>query len=272
LRRKQLVDLELSGRNVLITGGSRGIGAVIAAAFVKEGAKVAIGARTRSDLDATAAGIRAETPGATVSPVTLDVTDSDSVGGAVRAAIEALGHIDIAVNCAVDVVGGAPGAASKITTEALADGIDVKVLGALRIMQAVLPAMREHGWGRIISLGGGAARQIGSLSAGVRNSGLVAITKNIASEVGSHGITANVIHPGGVLTERNQPQLSAAAERDGISLREAEANMAASVPIGRMVHPDDIANLALFLSSPHAAAITGQAIGVGGGGTRTISY
>ncbi len=266
------MDLELSGRGALVTGGSRGIGAIIAAAFAGEGASVAIAARTPPDLHAVAERIRSKTREATVFAVTMDVTNAQSVRAGVGEAIGALGRVDIVVNCAVDVVGGAPGAPSEITAEALAEGIDVKVLGALRVIQAALPTMKERGWGRLISLGGGAARQIGSLSAGVRNSGLVAITKNIASEVGPHGITANVIHPGGVLTERNQSRLDSLAREEEISPEEAEAKMAAGVPIGRMIHPEDIASLALFLASPHAAAMTGQSIAIDGGSGNAIVY
>ena len=150
------MDLGLRGRGVLVTGGSKGIGAGIARAFAEEGALVAIGARTRAALEETAARIAADT-GATVLPIPLDVTNAASVRSFVDAATQAFGRVDILVNCAVDVVGGAAGSPSEISPEALAGGIDVKVLGALRMAQAALPAMRERQWGRTISLGGGAA-------------------------------------------------------------------------------------------------------------------
>ena len=265
------MDLELSGRAVLVTGGSRGIGAVTAAAFAAEQANVVIASRTKSDLESTAERIRAST-GRSVTPVTMDVTDPKSVLAGVALTIEVFGHVDIVVSCAIDVVGGAPGAPSEITADALAQAFDVKVVGALHVIQAVLPLMRDRGWGRIITLGGGSARQVGGVTAGVRNAGIVALTKNIASEVASRGITANVIHPGGVLTERNQPRLDSIVQEERISPQEAEARMAGSIPLGRMIHSEDIANLALFLASPYADAITGQTISVDGGSGRAIVY
>lgn len=265
------MDLQLEGRAVLVAGGSRGIGAVIAHSFAQEGAKVAIGARVSENLEATAERIRTAT-GAEVLPLTLDVTDAASAQAAVEQTLKTFGRLDVLVNTAVDIVGGIPGAPTDISTQALADAIDVKVLGALRMIQAALPAMQERNWGRIVSLGGGAARQAGSLSASVRNSGLVAVSKNVANQVGSEGITVNVVHPGGVLTERNRPRLEAEATRDGIPFEEVEARMASSVPIGRMIYPEDIAALTLFLASPLAEAITGQAIGVDGGSTKAITY
>jgi NAD(P)-dependent dehydrogenase (short-subunit alcohol dehydrogenase family) len=265
------MDLGLAGRGVLVAGGSKGIGAVIARAFAQEGAQVAIGARRRADLEAMAKQLATETS-ARVLPIVLDVTDSKSAQAFVEEAKRAFGRVDVLVNCAVDVVGGGAGTPSDIPPDLLAEGINVKVLGALRMVQAALPSMRERRWGRIISLGGGAARQAGGVSAGVRNAALVAVTKNLALQVGRDGVTANVIHPGGVLTERNRPQIEARAAREGVSFEEAEARQAADVPLGRMVHPEDIAALALFLASPLAEAITGQAIGVDGGATRAIVY
>ena len=265
------MDLELSGRGVLVTGGSRGIGIVVAEAFAREGAQVAIGARTESDLTSAAESI-AEKTGASILPVVMDVTDEDSVRAAVERVTTQLGRIDAVVNSAVDVVGGLPGGPSELDPDALGGALDVKVLGVLRIIQATLPHMKTAGYGRIIAIGGASARQIGAASASVRNSAMVALCKNVATEVGPHGITVNVIHPGGVLTERNMSRLEEEQARNGGTLEDAEARMSGGVPLGRMIHPEDIAALAVFLASPSAAAITGQTIAVDGGATRAITY
>ena len=154
----------------------------------------------------------------------------------------------------------------------LGNAIDVKVLGILRLAQAVVPHMKSSGYGRIIGVGGASSRQIGSASASVRNSALAALCKNMATELGPHGITVNVIHPGAVLTERSRPRVEAEMERNGGTFEDAEARLASAIPVGRMIHPEDIAALAMLLASPAGAAITGQTIAVDGGSTTAITY
>ena len=265
------MDIGLNGRSVLVAGGSGGIGVMVAEAFAKEGANVAIGARTEADLTAAAGHIAQET-GATILPIVMDVTDEDSVRAAVERVANDFGRLDAVVNSAVDVVGALPGAPSELDATALSGALDVKVLGMLRVIQASLPHMKAASYGRIIAIGGASARQIGAASASVRNSALAALCKNVATEVGPHGITVNVIHPGGVLTERNRGRVEEEQARNGGTFEDAEARLAANVPLGRMVHPEDIAALAVFLASPNAAAITGQSIAVDGGATRAITY
>ena len=265
------MDLGLDGRGVLVAGGSRGIGVVVAETFAKEGARVAIAARTQDVLQSAAQRI-SQTTGRTILPVVMDVTNEDSVQAAVESVTAEYGHLDIVVNSAVDVVGGLPGAPSELDAAALGGALDVKVLGMLRVIQAALPHMKAAGYGRLIAVGGASARQIGAASASVRNSALAALCKNVSTEMGPHGITVNVIHPGGVLTERNRARVEQEQAQNGGTFEDAEARLAANVPLGRMVHPEDIAALALFLASPHAAAITGQTIAVDGGATRAITY
>ena len=265
------MDLDLKGRSVLVTGGSGGIGVAVAEAFARDGANVYIGARGEEGLQAAAASI-ASGAGVTVQTVRMDVTDEASIAAAVARIVGDTGRLDIVVNSAVDVVGGPPGAPSAMPASALGNAFDVKVLGALRVVHGALPPMRAAGYGRIIAIGGGSARQAGQMSAGVRNSALAALCKNLSDEVGPDGITVNVIHPGGVLTNRNRSRVEEEMAKAGGTFEEAEKRLAASVPIRRMIHPEDIAALSVFLASPAAAAITGQTIAVDGGSTRTITY
>ena len=265
------MDLGLAGRSVLVTGGSGGIGSVVAEWFAQEGAVVTISARERGRLQEIQAHI-ASTTGVNVHIAEMDVTDADSISAAVESTLETTGRIDTVVSSAVDVVGGLPGSPSELDVTSLGNAIDVKVLGILRLTQAVIPHMKAAGFGRIIGVGGASARQIGSASASVRNSALAALCKNMATELGPHGITVNVIHPGAVLTDRNRPRVAADMERNGGTFEEAEARMAQSIPVGRMIRPEDIAGLALLLASPHGAAITGQTIAVDGGSTTAITY
>jgi NAD(P)-dependent dehydrogenase (short-subunit alcohol dehydrogenase family) len=132
--------------------------------------------------------------------------------------------------------------------------------------------LREQGWGRIINISGGNARNAGNLSGGARNVSLVHMTKTLSNDLGRHGITVNCIHPGTTRTPRQNMMLERQARDAGITMEQAEARAIAGIPIGRMVEPDDIADLILFLVSDRAGAITGQTIGVEGGAVRAINY
>ena len=265
------MELNLQCRSILVTGGSGGIGSVVAEEFAREGADVTISARGREGLEQTKAEI-ASRAGVDVRVAEMDVTDAESVASAVQSVINATGRIDAVISSAVDVVGALPGTPSELDVNSLGNAIDVKVLGILRLAQAVVPHMKSSGYGRIIGVGGASSRQIGSASASVRNSALAALCKNMATELGPHGITVNVIHPGAVLTERNRSRVEAEMERNGGTFEEAESRMASAIPVGRMIHPEDIAALALLLASPAGAAITGQTIAVDGGSTTAITY
>jgi len=265
------VELDLAGRSILVTGGSGGIGSIVAEYFAREGADVTVSARGREKLEQTKEEIKSRA-GTDIRVAEMDVTDAESIAIAVQSVVDATGRIDAVISSAVDVVGGLPGSPSEVDVTSLSNAIDVKVLGILRLAQAVIPHMKSNGYGRIIGVGGASARQIGSASASVRNSALAALCKNMATELGPHGITVNVIHPGAVLTERNRPRVEAEMERNGGTFEEAEARMATTIPVGRMIHPEDIASLAMLLASPAGGAITGQTIAVDGGSTTAITY
>lgn len=265
------MDLDLNGRSVLVTGGSGGIGSIVAEQFAREGADVTISARGRERLEQTRSEI-ASRAGVDIRATEMDVTDAESVTSAVQSVLDATGRIDAVISSAVDVVGALPGTPSELDVTSLGNAIDVKVLGILRLAQAVVPHMKASGYGRIIGVGGASSRQIGSASASVRNSALAALCKNMATELGPHGITVNVIHPGAVLTERNRPRVEAEMERNGGTFEEAEARMATAIPVGRMIHPEDIGALAMLLASSAGGAITGQTIAVDGGSTTAITY
>ncbi len=265
------MELDLKGRSVLVTGGSGGIGSIVAEQFAREGADVTISARGRDRLEQTKAEI-ASRSGVDIRTTEMNVTDAESVATAVRSVLDATGRIDAVISSAVDVVGALPGTPSELDVTSLGNAIDVKVLGILRLAQAVVPHMKSSGYGRIIGVGGASSRQIGSASASVRNSALAALCKNMATELGPHGITVNVIHPGAVLTERNRPRVESEMERNGGTFEEAESRLASAIPVGRMIHPEDIGALAMLLASPAGGAITGQTIAVDGGSTTAITY
>jgi len=252
------MDLELAGKKAIVTGGSRGIGKQIARVLAQEGVDVAIAARDPERLEATAADLVAET-GRTIVPITVDTSDDESVKRMVKKAAEALGGVDILINGAATVGGIAPPPKlAEVTVDAFWADMNVKVMGYLRCAQAVAPYMIEKGWGRIVNISGMAARQSGNTIGSMRNVSVAALTKNLADELGEHGINVTVVHPGGTRTERTTP--------------EAEINLAKNNTVKRAIDALDIANVVAFLASPKSVAITGDTIAAGGGVGRAIHY
>jgi NAD(P)-dependent dehydrogenase (short-subunit alcohol dehydrogenase family) len=252
------MDLQLKDKRAIVTGASRGIGKAIARALAEEGVDVVIAARSLEPLQAAAAEL-AEATGRKIVAVTADTGDDASIKALVQAAVRELGGVDILVNNAATPGGAAPaGRLAEVTGEGLLDDVHVKVLGYLRTAQAVAPHLVAAGWGRIINIGGLAARNTGHYVASIRNGAVSALTKNLADELGPHGITAVAIHPGGTRTEKTTP--------------EAEARIAQGNSIGRIVDAAEIAWLATILASPKSGAINGETIAAGGGTPKVINY
>jgi NAD(P)-dependent dehydrogenase (short-subunit alcohol dehydrogenase family) len=258
------VDLQLGGRRAIVTGGSRGIGRAIARALAAEGVAVAIAARDGDRLEAAAKELTAST-GATVIPVVADTGADDAVRRLVERTVAELGGVDILVNNAALPGGaGGPGGFAGLGTGAFADDFNVKVIGYLRTAQAVAPHLIGQGWGRIINIGGLAARQTGMLSGSVRNVGVSALTKNLSDELGPHGITVNAVHPGLTVTEYFDEMAGRHPER--------VAALTEQIAIGRAITADEVATLVTFLASPLSVAVTGESIAAGGGTRGPIHY
>lgn len=266
------MDLHLAGRRAVVTGGSRGIGKAAAAALFAEGAQVAIVARTPEPL-AQAADDIAGASGRRVHPIPADTGDDTSVRQMAQRARELMGGVDILVNCAAR-----PGQQSRplslaeITPEAFWADVNVKVLGYLRCAQAVAPGMVEAGWGRIISVSGLAARSTGTMIGSIRNVSVAAMTKNLADELGPHGVNATVIHPGLTRTEATPAVVARNAAAAGTEPDEIERRMASTTTIGRMITAAEIGHLIAFLASPLSVSINGEAIACGGGAPGVIHY
>jgi len=266
------MDLELSGKVALVTGGSRGIGKAVARQLAAEGVAVAIAARTEDTLRATATEL-AEESGQRILPVVVDTGDEVSVRSMVEHVQTEFGRIDILVNgAAVPGGGGPPPALEALTAEHFWSDMNVKVLGYLRCAQAVAPHMRQQGWGRIINVSGLAARQAGSTIGSMRNVAVAAMTKNLAEELGPSGINVTVVHPGLTRTERTPEVLAARAQSTGVTAEEIERRMAEGNAVRRLIDAADIASIVTFLASPKSVAINGDAIAAGGGVGRAIHY
>lgn len=259
------MDLELDGRRALVTGASSGIGLAVADALAGEGARVAMVARTADRLRAAAVGIG--------TPVVADTADEASVRAAVDTVVALFGGVDILVNAAARATPPGPGPAPlDVTDDDIRREVEVKVLGYLRTARAVAPGMRERGWGRIVNISGLGARSAGSLAGSVRNVAVAAMTKNLADELGPHGVNVTVVHPGLTRTATVEEAIRARAARDGTTPADAAAQLAAGVSIGRLVTPAEVADVVVFLCSPRSVAVNGDAVAVGGGAVGAIHY
>ncbi|MSQ13400.1 MAG: SDR family oxidoreductase [Dehalococcoidia bacterium] len=266
------MDLQLVGKTAIVTGGSRGIGKAVARELAMEGVDVAIAARDKRQLDATAQELARET-GRRIVPVQADTGDDESVRAMVKAVVDAFGNVDILVNCAAQPGGqSAPPTLEQITNEDFWADMNVKVMGYLRCAREVAPLMKKQGWGRIINISGLAARQSGSTIGSMRNVSVAALTKNLADELGPHGINATVVHPGATWTEKTPGVLARQAASQGIAVEEAERRMAQNNSVRRVIDAKDIAVVVAFLASPLSVAINGDAIAAGGGVGRGIYY
>lgn len=266
------MDLGLEGKTAIVTGGSRGIGKAIARELALSGCDVVICARNAEPLALTAREVSEET-GRKVVGITADTTSTEDVERMVQEAAQVLGHIDILVNNAAAPGGLARGPLANITDEDVLNDLNTKVVGYLRCARAVAPYMTRQGWGRIINIGGLSARRVsGNLSAGVRNAGLVNLTKYLAEELGPWGITANLVHPGTTRTERSGPMHEQQARQQGITVEELEARIAANNSTKRIVDASELAYVVTFLASPRSIAISGEVIAAGGGAGQAVYH
>lgn len=266
------MDLNLKGKTAIVTGGSLGIGKAIAKQLSFEGVDVVISSRNLNNLESAAKDISAET-GGKVIPLIVDTGDQESVAYMVEQAMAILNKIDILVNCAAQP-------SSRSVTSGLDDltedqfwlDMNVKVMGYLRCAKTVAPYMKQNGWGRIINISGLNARQSGNTIGSMRNVSVVAMTKNLAEELGPYGINSTVIHPGATRTERTFESLTNQAVNLGISFAEAEELMANANSVKTIIDATDIAYIATFLASPRSIAINGDVIAAGGGTSKDIHY
>ncbi|MBN8890681.1 MAG: short-chain dehydrogenase [Acetobacteraceae bacterium SCN 69-10] len=259
------MDIRLTGRAAIVTGGSKGLGLAMAKRFAASGADVAILARTQSTLDAARAEILAAAPGRRVAAIACDVSRADEIARAHAAAMAELGRIDIVVNNAGT---SRTGAFESITDEIWQEDLDLKLFAAIRLTRLVWPQLRERRWGRVINvlnIGAKAPRAGGCPTVVSRAAGM-ALTKVLAGEGAPHGILVNALLVGLIATDQvARAHAGLVAKGQNLTLEEHMAKVGAPVPLGRMGRAEEFANMACFLASDAGGYITGTAINVDGG-------
>ena len=246
----------LKGKRAVITGGGRGIGKAIALAYVKEGAQCVITSRRFEDLEATAA----EAPPGTVIPIACDVSEGDSVSAMAAFVHQELGGADIVVNNAGI---HAAGRFVDIEPETYSRLYEVNVVGVVRVSQAFLSGMIERQRGSIVNIAStaGLFESPGQAPYNASKHGTVGLTRCMALELASSGVTCNAICPGFVDT----PMLDGFADLVGAESEELRKQLAKRTPMGRILSPDEIANLALYLGSDESSGMTGQTMAISNG-------
>lgn len=258
------MDLGLTGKTALVTGGSAGIGFACAQALVREGVDVAIVSRSQERLAEAKRALETENPRVRVGTVAADLSHGEEVERAADAARAFLGKIDVLVNNAGSARGGR---FFELSDDAFLSAWSLKLLGYIRMTRAVAREMVERRDGRIVNIVGGAARMPTAefLTGSTTNAAVINFTRGVSKELARHNVRIVAISPGRTATERMERMIEDDARLRGISVDEARAQSGRNIPLGRAVDPSEIGALVALIVSDRMPSMTGCEIQIDGG-------
>jgi len=262
------MDLGLKGRVAIVVAASKGLGRAVATELAREGAQVAICARSPSNLEAATALIQEKT-GRQAYWEALDVTDAARVEKFVAAVEQRYGRLDICVTNA----GGPPAKPFlEISLDEWRAALETTLLSAVYFAREVLPRMRKNKWGRLVTITSISVKQPidGLLLSNSVRAAVTGLARTLANEFGPHGITVNNVCPGYTLTERLDELAEKESRTAGVSRESVFQKWTAQVPLGRLGRPEEFAALVTFLVSERASYINGATIAVDGGFVRNL--
>lgn len=257
------MNLGLEGRTGLVFGASRGIGAASARALHAEGVALALTARSHEALDASLAAM----PGSL--PLTADLTRPGDAEAAVEAALTHHGRIDLAVISAGAAQGGA---FTDLDDDVWSSALELKFMGMVRALRALVPPMRKAGSGRILVIVGNNGVQANKvmLPGSAANAACLAVIRGLAEDVAAHGIRINALNPGPTRTDRWNLQIERLSQSQGRPGAEVEADLLSAQPLGRIATADEMGRLAAMMLSDAADMLVGTSLTADGGATRRI--
>jgi len=262
------MDLDLSGRVAIVTGGSQGIGLAIARALASEGATLVICARRADPLEDAATSLREV--GAEVVAVQADVSTPEGSATVARAALDRFDRADILVNNAGK---GSPKPILELTDDDWRASLDLNLMSAVRLSLACVPSMRERGWGRIVNISSRVGREPDPFFApyAAAKAALINFSKSLANAFSGDGVLTNCVVPGLIRGEGIQHAAEESARATGKTVDEVYAATLKKrpIPAGRIGEPDDVASLVALLVSERASWITGSCFTVDGGIVRS---
>jgi 3-oxoacyl-[acyl-carrier protein] reductase len=268
ITREDEMDLKLTGKTALVTGGSEGIGKGIAFALAKEGVDVAICARRKEPLEKCAAEIAASTKRKIV-PIPADLSTDEGAKKFITEGHKALGRVDIMINNA----GSSPGGVIEHLSEAdWAQSLQLKFMGYVRCLRYVLPLMVKQGGGRVVNLIGndGVKPSYWEIAPGAANAAGQNLTISLAGQYGKHNVSFCAVNPGPVRTERWAGLVTAMSRDMKLPYEEADKLAPASIPLGRIAEVEEVANLVVMLASPLMHMVNGTQIEIDGGQEKSL--
>ena len=258
------MDLGLSGRVAMVTGGSQGIGREIALLLAAEGADIAICARRAERLEKVADEITAL--GGKVLAVPADVATAEGPAAVVAATVDAFGRVDVLVNNAGK---GHSKPMSDLEDDDWLDSFELNLMSAVRFARCCVPQMQERSWGRIINISSRVGREPDPYFApyAASKAALINFSKNLANDYSADGVLTNCVVPGLIRGEGTDDAARRSAEATGMSVEEVYAATLRKrpIPAGRIGEPADVAGLVAFLASEQASWITGACFTIDGG-------